>query len=345
MTRNVALPLVALVFALACGRAGGAILPATARPVDVRIAPIAEEVLSQPIVASGTLGPKEQIDLSFKIGGVVARVGVDAGASVRAGDTLAVLELREIDAAVARAQSAAEKAERDLGRARRLYGDSVATLAQVQDAQTAAEVARADLATAAFNQRYATILAPAAGVVLRRRGEPGELVAPGQPVFVFGSRARGDVVRVGLPDRDAVRVRRGDHAAVRFDAFPDREFSGTVAEIAAAAEPLTGAYTVEVTPHASDALPAGLVGRVEIRTGRGYRGAVVPIESLLEADGDHATVFVLSPDGQHAERRRVQVGFLAGDRVAIASGLERARVAITEGAAYLDDGDPVRVRP
>src|SRR5262245_50620066 len=101
-----------------------------AAPVAVRVAPIVFERVSPPITATGTLGPKEEVPLSFKIGGVVAQILVDEGQAVRKGQTLASLELAEIDASVTRARSAAEKAERDLARARRLYADSVATLEQ-----------------------------------------------------------------------------------------------------------------------------------------------------------------------------------------------------------------------
>jgi membrane fusion protein, multidrug efflux system len=343
--RRSVLAVSALVLGTACSRAQGDVPGPTRAPIDVRTAPIIQETLAPVVSGTGTLGPKEEVPLSFKVGGVVARVQVDAGALVRAGDTLAVLELREIAAAVTRARSAAEKAERDLARARRLYADSVATLSQVQDAETAAEVARADWATASFNERYAAVVAPGGGVVLRRQVEPGELVAPGQAVLVLGSRARGTVLRVGLSDRDVARVARGDSATVRFDAAPARAFPGRVSEIGAAAEPLTGAYTVEIALPAARGLAAGLVGQVEIRPGRGQASTVIPIEAVLEADGDRATVFVLSADGRRAQRRQVELAFLVGDRVAIAGGLAGARTVVTEGAAYLDDGDEVRVRP
>jgi RND family efflux transporter MFP subunit len=305
------------------------------------------ELIAPPVVATGTLGPKEEITLSFKLGGVVSRVLVDAGAAVREGDTLALLDLSEIDAAVSRAQSAADKAERDFARAKRLYGDSVVTLAQVQDAETGAQVARADLETARFNQRYATIVAPAGGVILRRHVEPGELVAPGVPVLVLGSDARGAVVRVGLADRDVVRLRRGDRGVVRFAAVPDREFPGSVTEIAAAADPMTGTYRVELRlPDArGGGLASGLVGRVEIRPAAARAVTLVPIEALIEADGGRGTVFVLSADGARAERREVAIAFLLGERVALTSGLGGASRVITEGASYLSDGDAVRVRP
>src|SRR5690606_286500 len=140
---------------------------------------------------------------------------------------------------------------------------------QLEDTETAAEVARADLASAAFNRRYAVIVAPAAGVVLGRSAESGETVAPGAAVLVFGSRARGSVVRVGLADRDRVRVQVGDAARVRFDALPGRAFDGRVSEIGAAAQAGTGTYAVEIAVPNAQGLASGLIGAVEIRPAAG----------------------------------------------------------------------------
>ena len=313
--------------------------------VAVRVGRLAFELVTRPVTATGTLGPKEEVPLSFKVGGVIAQMRVDEGQSVRAGDTLALLDLSEIDAAVVRARSAADKAERDLTRAQRLYGDSVATLEQAQNAATGRDVARAELETATFNRRYAIIVAPASGVILKRSAEPGELVQAGISILKLGSHARGVVVRTGLADRDVVRVRLGDRAMVRFDAFPDRTFEGTVTELAGASDPMTGTYDVEVTIPAASRLASGLVGQVEIRPAATHRVALIPIESLLEADGSHAAVFAVSADGRHAERRSVTIAFLTGDRVAVTSGLEGVTAVVTDGAAYLDDGATLRIRP
>ncbi|MGH7527483.1 MAG: efflux RND transporter periplasmic adaptor subunit, partial [Gemmatimonadales bacterium] len=296
-------------------------------------------------VAAGTLAPKDEIALGFKAAGVIARIAVDAGDEVRAGQTLAALDLREIDATRSKARSGAAKAERDLVRARRLYADSVVTLAQLQDAETVAEQARADVEAAVFNRRYAVIVAPARGTILRRSAEPGENVSAGATVLVLGSRARGNVVQAGLADRDAVSVHQGDPAIARFDALPGKAFHGRITQIAAAADRGTGTYGVEITlPDASD-LAAGLVGQVEIRPAGGARTALVPIEAVLEADGTEATVYTVSADGVRAERRRVTVGFIDGRHVAVADGLEGAAAVVTDGAAYLADGAPVRVIP
>ncbi len=333
---------------LGCAR-GGAEEPAPSAdgPAVVRAAAVTDTVLARPIVATGTVAPADEAALGFKVGGVIARIAVDAGDPVRAGQMLAALDLREIDAALAKARSRAAKAERDLARARRLYSDSVVTLAQFQDAETAAELARADLEAAAFNRSYAVIAAPASGVVLRRAAEPGENIAAGATVLVVGSRGagRGNVLEIGLADRDAVSVRKGDPARARFDALPGRVFEGRVARIGAAADPTTGTYEVEIALEDAEALAAGLVGRAEIRPARGAPAALVPIEAVLEADGTEATVYALSADGTRAERRRVTVAFIEGSQVAVAGGLEGASRVLTDGAAYLDDGAAVRVAP
>lgn len=317
------------------------------RPAAVRAARVTDTVLARPIVATGTVAPADEAALGFKVGGVIARVSVDAGDPVRAGQTLAALDLREIDAGLAKARSGAAKAERDLARARRLYADSVVTLAQLQDAETAAEIARADLEAAAFDRRYAVIVAPASGVVLRRAAEPGENIPAGAPVLVVGSRggAGGSVLEIGLADRDAVAVRKGDSAVARFDALPGREFAGRVARVGAAADAATGTYQVEIALENGGALAAGLVGRAEIRPAGGARAALVPIEAVLEADGGWATVYALSADGTRAERRRVAVAFIEEDRVAVSGGLDGVARVLTDGAAFLDDGAAVRVVP
>jgi multidrug efflux pump subunit AcrA (membrane-fusion protein) len=140
-------------------------------------------------------------------------------------------------------------------------------------------------------------------------------------------------------------VREGDPAVARFDAFPDVEFRGRVSQIAAAADPGTGTYTVEVSLQGAGDLTAGLVGQVDIEPSSGAPAMLVPIEAILEADGDQATVYALSADGMRAERRRVTVAFIDGNRVAVARGLEGVSAVLTDGAAYVDEGAMVRVTP
>ena len=233
-------------------------------PVPVAVATVASGAVDEPVTATGTFASRDAIPLSFKIGGVIDRVTVDQGARVAKGQLLAALDLREIDAMVDKARAGLEKAERDAARIKRLAADSVATLAQLQDANSALDAARADHATARVNREYAIIVAPEAGVVLQREATPGATIGAGTTVLTIGGSTRGKVLRAGLTDRDALRVRVGDTATVAFDALPTATYHGTVTLLGGAADPRTGTYTVEVTLRDAGPLPEGLVGRVVI---------------------------------------------------------------------------------
>jgi membrane fusion protein, multidrug efflux system len=309
--------------------------------IPVRLEAVVDGEGAQPVEATGTLASSDELQLSFKIGGVVARVLVQEGQAVRAGQPLAALDLREIDAQLAKARTALTKAQRDLARAQNLYKDSVATLENVQDATSAVEIAQSDYTTAAFNQRYAIILAPTNGVVLRKRATAGELVSSGQAVIVMGSAGSGSIVRVGITDRDAVRIRIGDPAVVKFSAYPDREFAGFVSEVPAAANPMTGTYPVEVRLNQAPEMATGLIGNVTIRPRASGSARLIPIEALVEADGNKAVVYTVDQDV--AKRREISIAAIDDRHVAVTGGLDDASLVVTAGGVYLSEGAKVKV--
>lgn len=313
----------------------------------VRAAAVESASVASRVRAVGVLAPRDEVRLSFKTGGVVQRIFVDVGDRVKAGQILATLEQAEVNAALRQAREALQKAERDLERGRRLRADEVATEEQVQDLATAYNVARADLDAAAFNARFARIEAPTDGVVQQRLAEETELVQGGQPVLVLGSTEGGWIVRTSLADRDIVRVHTGDTATLSFDAFPDRSFPGRVTQVASAADPVTGTFDVEIEVAEHGArFVRGLVAKVTLQLAEpeaeGDR-TIVPISALVEANGSKATVFVIDSSKRVARRKEVSVGPIVGDRVIIVSGLRDGEQVVTDGAAWLDDGEAVRI--
>ena len=369
---RVSLAILPVLFAAACNRpAEGANAPAQA-VTPVRLADVIQGGDGPVITATGSLGAKDEVTLSFKIGGIVARVSVDAGAKVRRAQVLAVLDQREIDAMVAKATAGAEKARRDAARAERLFKDSVVTLAQMQDAQSARAAAEADLRTAHVNQEFASIVAPAGGVVLARLANPGQLVGPGTPIIQFASQARGNVLRAGISDRDVVKVRLGAPALVAFDAVPGRQFGGKVSQVGASADPHTGLYTVEVALEGVGGLPSGLVGTltigcvktdvkkgtdVRVRPGSsrcdpagpaadpGNAGvAAIPAEALVEGDGERGVVYTVDASGKRARRLQVTLVGLEGDRVLV-RGLGGVARVVSAGATWLTDSARVEIKP
>ncbi len=327
-----------------CNRDADAELPATpAESMAVRTAPVIRDTRPMPIYTSGRLAAKSEMKLSFKIGGLIDGLYVDEGARVRAGAVLAQLNRTEIDAQVLQAQRGVEKALRDLERVEALYADSVATLEQVQDARTGAEIAEAGLRIAAFNRQHATIVAPVSGRVLRRLAEPNEIVQAGQPLFLFAGDTRGWIVRMGLADRDIVKLSLADSAHLAFDAYPGILFTGYVSEIADAADPLSGTFEVEVAiADPAGKLKSGFIARASLYPSQAETYDFVPVEALVEGDGQEGVMYSLGSD-RTAQKRVIRIGRMLDNEVAVAAGLEGVDAVITEGAGFLRDGDSVRV--
>jgi RND family efflux transporter MFP subunit len=335
---------IAVILALTLTGCGNGEEPAQAHAAaPVRVASVEQAPAAETLRAVGVLAPADEVRLAFKTGGVIQSITVEQGAPVQRGQLLATLAQDEVAAAVAQARAVAEQSARDLERGKALLADEVATREQVETLSTAHSVAQAQLRTALFNARHARIESPADGIVLRKLAEPNEQVAAGQPVLVVGNTSGGWIVRASLADRDVVRVATGDAAEVTLDAYPGRRFTAEVVEIAAAADPQTGTYEMKVSVDPAGArFVQGLVAKVTVADPEAGSVAVVPVTSLLEADGGLATVFVIAK-GNVARKVSVRTGRLLGERIEVIAGLDPGEQVVTEGAAWLDDNDLVRV--
>jgi membrane fusion protein, multidrug efflux system len=314
-------------------------------PTPVRLAMASEGPAQPPLEATGVVAARDELRLSFKAGGVVQRVSVREGETVRKGQLLAQLDPTEISAQVEQARQLADKAERDLTRGIALQADQVIPLEQLQNLQTQADVARSQLQAARFNHQFTSISAPSGGVVLRRLIEERELVAPGQVVLIIGGDEGGHVVRFAVADRSIVQLRKGDAVQLRLDAWPDEVFHAVIAQLAGSADPATGLFQVEARIGATNRpLVSGLVGRVRLSPGSSKTTLpYVPIGAVLEGDGNRAQVFVA--EGDFARRREVEVAFITADSVAIRSGIQVGDPVITSGAPYLADGGRIAIVP
>lgn len=314
-------------------------------PRAVRIALPESGPATPPVEASGVVAFRDETRLSFMVPGLIRSIAVREGDTVKAGQLLATLETTQVDAGSTQAREAWLKAKRDLERGEKLFGEDVLTREQLDDLGTAERVARAALSNADFARSNASITAPAAGQVLRRLSEEREMIGVGQPVLTLGDAGSGMVLRLGLADREVVRVHEGDAAVLHFDAFPGKEFSGRVQEMSRAADPRMGTYRVDVafdpgqTPFVS-----GLIGRAEIRGGAsGESLQYIPLTALVEGDQRNMLVYLLPEGGTQVKAQRVPIAFVAGDRAALAQALPSGHAVVTEGSTYLRDGEKISV--
>jgi len=319
-------------------------IPNAAEPVPVKVISLQQSTSLADVKASGQLTTDDETTLSFKSGGVIGAVLVKEGEAVKKGQLLATLDMTELNAQVAQARFSFEKAQRDLQRVTNLYRDSVATLEQLQNAQTGLDIAKQQLEAVSFNRSFAEIHAPANGFVLRKFANAGQVVSTGNPVLVTNGAAKGDwILKVGVSDKQWATVKTGDKAAVQIDAFPDKSFKGTVVRRSETSDPQTGAFTLELNVDNDGVkLAAGMFGSAQIHSGVGVASWSVPYEAVLDANGNEGFVFV-TDDSKTARKQPVTIASFDGNTIRISAGLENAGALVVAGSAYLSEGSPIQI--
>lgn len=318
----------------------------TVRKIPVQTTRAVSGPVSLPVYRSGILSTATESRLAFKTGGLISKINVEEGDQVRKGDLLAALNLEEINAQVTQARSAQQKASRDLERIEQLYRDSVATLEQRQDVKTAFDVAEANLKIALFNLKHSQILAPENGFILKQFAEENEMVGPGTPVFYFAQAGEHWILRLGVTDKDIIRLQIGDSASVRFDVYPNKEFAAQVSEIARAVDPQNGTFEVELTLNTpEEKLVSGFVARAVIFPLKKNSVFMLPVESLVEAHAGRGYVFTVAETDSQVIRKAVTIGPIVDDRVVIESGLSASDMVVTTGAAFLTEKSIIQIVP
>lgn len=313
---------------------------ATDKPINVRVQSVESLAYKIPVRTIGRLSTTTEMKLSFKTGGIVKQLNVREGEAVKRGEILARLDLSEIQAQAIQADIGLEKAQRDQTRAGNLYRDSVVTLEQYQNAESAFELAKAQKRIADFNLEYSQIRAPSDGKILKLFVESSEIIAPGFPAIVFASTENDWVVRVSVTDKDIVKLALGNSASVSMDPFPGTVFKAIVNELGTVADPVTGTYEAElIIMNPRKEFRTGYISRVDIYPRQLLNSLVVPIEALLDASDKTAHVYMYE-DGL-AKKRRIRTGTILKNRVVVLDGISEGELIITEGAKYLSGNKQV----
>ena len=311
--------------------------------VRVRLADVRAGTISIPVHSSGVLVSSEEFKLSFKTSGIVSKIYVKEGELVKKGDLLASLNLSEINANVNQAKNGYDKALRDYKRAENLYRDSVATLEQKQNASTALDVAKSTLDILQFNLEHSRIMAPDNGIILKQLVKENELVSSGYPVFLFGSSGKFWKVKTALSDKDIVKINPGDSASVFVDAYPGKKFSAVVNQIGGMSNPYTGTYEIEMALQPTDfKMASGFIAGVDLFPSVKKTYSMIPVESVVEADGNHGYVYILTGT-MTVQKVRINIETIIGSMAAVNGLPEGTAEVVSEGAAYLKNGMDVNV--
>lgn len=345
MKKSIIISLLALPLFYACNEEKKEQNPfETADVISVKTATAESLALTSNISASGLVTTENQANYSFKIGGVVSRIYVEEGQFFKKGQLLATLDATEISAGLNQSDLNVKKYERDYTRALNLYKDSVYTLEQLQNTKTGLDIAKKQKDAVAFNARYSKIFATADGFVARKIANDGEIVGAGSPILAINETIQNNnyLLKVGLTDQEWAIVKIGQKATVTLDGFPEAQFDATIFRKSQAADAALGSFQVELKLNMKNRKPAvGMFGKAQIQAGKAEDCIVIPYNSLIEADGNKAFVFII--ENNKVKRQPVAIAKFENSKVFIKDGLQNTDQIVISNSAYLNEQSTIKI--
>src|ERR1017187_7761250 len=322
------------------------------RPVLVATAHYEAESPERSFV--GTIKPRIEADMGFRVPGKVAKRLVEVGQTVDVGQPLATLD--EVDLKLQAEQAEAElrastgvlaQAAAAETRAKDLRAQGWATDAQMDQARAAADEAgarlnRAERSVELTNNSlsYATLVADSRGVVTATLIDAGQVVASGQPAIRVARFAEKEAV-VAIPETLVGRAKDGV-ASVTLWSEPDKKYAAKLREIAPSADPATRTYLAKFSlPDAGDAVSLGMTATLTLSDAATQRVARLPLSALFSQGGD-PSLYIVDSKGEVA-LKPVTVKSYETDSVVISGGVDEGAMVVVLGVQKLDPAQKVRV--
>jgi HlyD family secretion protein len=340
-------------------------------PVQVTVARVAHQPIKSTVFGIGTVEARYSYRLGPIAAGRVKQVLVDVGDTVKAGQTLAVMDAVDLDARIQSAGLAAERATASIATAaatlklaqsenqrtttlaaRALVSQSNADTSQQQAAiaQSALVVAnkeqqrlQADQQALRQQQDNLTLTAPVAGIITSRDAEPGTTLVAGQPVLTLAD-PQSYWVKARIDQSQALGLQAGQAATITLRSAPQQALAGKLVRV----EPLSDSITEErivgiaFTPVPA-ALSSGELAEVTLQTGQKTDALVIPNAAIQQHDGQTG-VWKLNNGNTTLQFTPIQTGIHALDgQVEILSGLQADDNIVVYTSKTLSAGSKIKV--
>jgi RND family efflux transporter MFP subunit len=327
--------------------------PEPIRPV--RVTTVESREGGETVSLTGQVEAREEVNLSFRVGGRMIERSVNVGDRVRAGQVVARLEsdtprnaLRSARAELTAVRARLVEAQNNFERHRSLLDRGFITRAMFDQAEQAYRTARAQVDSvqaqvniAETQLGYANLISDSSGTVTARRAEPGEVVAAGQPIVQLAREGGRDAV-FDVPARVLQTAPANAEVVVVLSSDPKVRTTGRVREVAPQADPVTRTFKVRIglnDPPAAMRLGSTVTGSVHLGAGSGIE---IPASALTSAN-QRPAVWVLDPASNTVSLRNIEVLRYDLARVAVAEGLQPGDIVVTAGVQTLRPGQQVRL--
>ena len=335
-------PLLALpagmVLLVGCGKAhhGHAAAQPELPSVQVRTQTVEAKPSASIEEVVGTVRAKLRATIEAKTTGRITDMPVVLGQKVKAGELLARLDAPEIKARLEQAEATLQQADRDSKRLSSLSNQNAVARADFEAADTRYRVAKGAVAEARAMMGYVEILAPFDGVVTRKSVDVGDQAAPGKPLVDIEDPSQLRL-EADVPEAIASKIKQDACMTIRVGQSTG-DLSGTIAEIAPIADPISRTFRVKLDVPTCPGLMPGQFARLIVPMGE-YTTIRVSTSAVVQR-GQMEILFVV--ENQHARLHLVKTGRRVNDETEILSGIDSGDSVVVNYPQHLVDGQPLQ---
>jgi membrane fusion protein (multidrug efflux system) len=348
--------------------------------VPVEVAAAARTPISANYTGTASLVADHEAQVVAKTTGVLKKIYVEEGDTVKAGQLLAEIDDADARSKLNSATAQMHKSEATFAHAEAAIPKQLIPQFEYEQDKYDLQDKRAALETARLQLEYTRILAPVDGIIAERSVKVGNMMQTNQNVFrIVGMDPLQAVLNV--PERQLGILKPSQSVQLEADALPGKTFTGTILRIAPVVDSNSGTFRVTTQFHdKTGVLKPGMFARIDIVYDHREDALTVPRSALIEEDGETAVFVVekaavdatknvakadpkadaktdaksdskgdakvvakLPADTLVAHRRLVKVGYSDGDHVEIRGGVDEGARVITVGRNAVRDGTAVQV--
>jgi RND family efflux transporter MFP subunit len=301
------------------------------------------ESIVQTLELTGDLVAVQQADVFARVYGNLESVKANIGDYVKKDQVLAVIDTVELAQQYREASATYDNANSLFTRVKTLMDRGLTSQQDFDNAQTALKVAQATFENARTRLQYAQVAAPFSGFITHRFLDAGALLTSNNATLF--TLADLDVMKVivNVLERDLSKVNIGTAARVVVDAYPDKEFSGSVVRQSEALDLATRTMAVEVDiPNRDRTLKPGMFASVRLILDTRDSALTVPTQVILK---DDRGPYVYVAQGELARKKSVVTGTQLVTRTEITQGLVASDKVIVLGQQFVKDSGQIRIQP
>jgi len=329
--------------------------PEFAIEVAVQTGKITRTTLQRYVLAYGMVEPEPAMGgkppasskIAAPLTGLLTQIHCEEGQRVKKGDLLVELDMRSVDALIAKAEVAVEFAQKNFARKQQLSTTDNISRKLYDEAELLLQTARKDLLNAKTQRELLQITAPLSGTVAAIHFKVGEAVSLATVLAEVIDLDRLDIaIRIPSSEVTSIRLKQPVEISVgsspstnRTDVTPTQR--GTVMFIGSQVDPLTDTVLVRATLHTESGLRPGQFVSVRIVVEQRPESLTVPIDSVVNQEGASVIAVV---EGDNARQKVIKPGLRDGNLIEVdGEGLQEGMTIVTQGVYGLPPETRIRV--